>query len=141
MFFQTSKRLRGPAPPAAGPRYSSPLFQSKFHSKTDLQKRAESGAKRRPQNTPFRLKSPKQTQNDSQDPFWEVLWNTPWKKRRHQRPPGSPKDENKRPETQSDRAGLVQTQLHIFHKSSKCHRKCLRVWPLRHPFSTQSRII
>ena len=38
---------------------------------------------------------------------------------------GSPKVKNKWPEPQSAAAGSVQTQFAIFHKTSKCHRKCL----------------
>ena len=139
-FFETSKRLRGQAPPAAGPALP-PLFESKFNSKAHFRKRAESGAKRLRPDTPFRLKSPKQTQNDPQDPFWEVLWNTPWKKRRHQRPPGSPKNENKGPDLQSDRAGSIQTQFAFFaqnlERSSKMH-PCVAFWD---SLSFQRRII
>ena len=38
---------------------------------------------------------------------------------------GGPKDENKWPEPQSDRAGSVQTQFATFHENSKYHRRCL----------------
>ena len=94
-----------------------------------------------PEGPPIGSKSAKRTQNDSQDPFREVLWKTRGKSVAARGPQEAQRTKTKDLKPQSDRAGSVQTHFPIFQKRLEMSSEMLAhvaSWP---PFSIPIRSI
>ena len=78
-----------------------------------------------PEGPPIGSRSAKRTQNDSQDPFREVLWKTRGKSVAARGPQEAQKTKTKDLEPRSDRAGSVQTHFAIFQKQLEMSSKML----------------
>ena len=133
-FFKTSKRLRGQAPPAAGPALPPKKIGQKITKNQTSKKERKVMPKGLLKRPPIASKSPKQTQNDSQDPFREVLWKTLGKSVATRGPQEAQRTNTRGLNTNPIEPARSKRTLSFLHKTSKCHRKCIHVWPFWTPY-------
>ena len=89
-----------------------------------------------PEGPPIGSKSAKRTQNDSQDPFREVLWKTRGKSVATRGPQEAQRTKTKKLPNPIEPARSKRT-FPFDNKNWKGRRKCLHMWPLGRPFPSQ----